>query len=149
MIADLECKFPMKDVNLAPTDVPALLVALPGSPTTPGLRRKPCQRDCTAWDDMTLELDSILGHLLEQLLSMAMDVVLMEEILMGVTEKVINSFLLFQSHIDKFDYLYFQMMYLEDVVVVVRKAWVVEDMWEENQPWSTMKKVQIIFCLHI
>ena len=100
MIADLECKFPMKDVNLAPTDVPALLVALPGSPTTPGLRRKPCQRDCTAWDDMTLELDSILGHLLEQLLSMAMDVVLMEEILMGVTEKVI---LLFQSQIHLFE----------------------------------------------
>ena len=39
------------------------------------------------------------------------------------------------------DDLYFQMMYLEDVVVVVRKAWVVEDMWEENQPWNTMKKV--------
>ena len=38
------------------------------------------------------------------------------------------------------------MMYLEDVVVVVRKAWVVEDMWEENQPQSTMKKVLFLLA---
>ena len=34
------------------------------------------------------------------------------------------------------------MMYLVDVVVVVKKEWGVEDMLEENQPLSITKKVR-------